>query len=84
MVATYRYSPLKTGGSYQVYVYSAPSTLYPQVIYVIVFSAGLNGFHVDQVDRENDKANFSLHSYQPILHALSIEGVVRLFMYVPC
>ena len=40
-VATLSYSPL--------------SMLHPQVIYVIAYSAGLNGFEVDQVDRENNK-----------------------------
>ena len=35
--------------------YSTVSTLHPQVIYAIAFSAGLNGLQVDEVDRENDK-----------------------------
>ena len=36
-------------------LYSPVSTLYPQVIYAVAFSAGLNGFQVDQVDRKNDE-----------------------------
>ena len=36
-LATHRHSPSKTGGS----------TLHPQGIYAIVFSAGLNGVEVD-------------------------------------
>ena len=47
MIETYRYLPPKTGGSYNTLVYSPMSKLHPQVIYAIVFSAGLNGLQVD-------------------------------------
>ena len=39
--------------------YSPTSTLYPQVLYAIVFPPGLNGLQVDQVDRENNKRTLS-------------------------
>ena len=54
MIATHKYSPPKTAVSRSrthLRVH-ATSTSYT---YAIAFSARLNGFQVDQVDRENDK-----------------------------
>ena len=52
-IITHRQSPLKTAVA--TLSYSPVSTLHPQVIYAIAFSAGLNDLQVDYVDKENDK-----------------------------
>ena len=50
-------------------------------IYAIVFSAGLNGLQVDQVDRENDKRTSTYRRVvpsnwsQPVTHVFSTPGV---------
>ena len=55
-IATHRPSPSKSGGSYAlVLACELVRYTHAQVIYTIVFSAGLNGLQVDQVDKENDK-----------------------------
>ena len=46
VIATHRYTPSKMEVAITL-SYSPPSTLYPQVIYAIAFSAGLNGLQVD-------------------------------------
>ena len=52
MIATHRYSPPKMDGSYHALKLTSEHTTPTSDIYIVVFSAGLNGL---QVDRENDK-----------------------------
>ena len=94
---THRYSPLKTGSI--TFSYSPPKTSSISLLYspssvlhisALALSAGLTCLQVDQVDRENNKQNFTYTQLVPcklvaacVMHAFSNPCVAWLYMPRP-
>ena len=80
-IATQRYSPSKTGGSYRSLILTSEHTS------LTSYTGNRLLCWIKQpssilCSKRKRKTNFSLHSEQPVLHVLSGPGVTWLFM--PC